>query len=178
MKKCMFIGTFDPFHNGHLSVVKKLSVDYDIVYVFIAKNYLKMNKRMFSAEIMQKAIIAALKENGITNAVCVECSHFLPCSYVSKMLKCKSFCRGMKEEDATLNYFLEKIHSVFHIDTVYYNSDCNYSSRKIKKAFLEGKDISKFVPTSINKLFAKKNKTQRCRRFVSSIISKAQNFAK
>ena len=38
MKKAIYAGSFDPFHNGHLDIVKKASKLFDEVYVVIAKN--------------------------------------------------------------------------------------------------------------------------------------------
>lgn len=38
MSKCVFAGCFDPFTNGHLDVVKRLSEAFDEVYVVVSKN--------------------------------------------------------------------------------------------------------------------------------------------
>ena len=61
MNCCLFVGTFDPFHNGHLEMVKNLSERYDVVYIFITKNYLKVRK-MFKVPEMINAINLTLKE--------------------------------------------------------------------------------------------------------------------
>lgn len=38
MSKCVFAGCFDPFTNGHLDVVKRLSDIFEGVYVVVSKN--------------------------------------------------------------------------------------------------------------------------------------------
>lgn len=38
MSKCVFAGCFDPFTNGHLDVIKRLSEAFDEVYVVVSKN--------------------------------------------------------------------------------------------------------------------------------------------
>lgn len=49
-KIAVYAGSFDPFTNGHLSVIKEAAELFDTVCVFIAKN---ANKKRFSdAEMM------------------------------------------------------------------------------------------------------------------------------
>lgn len=158
MKECIFMGTFDPFHNGHLMLIEKLSKEYDVVYVFIAKNYLKFEKRMFTPEIMRQAISKTISENGIKNVVCVDESQFLPCVCLSKKLKCNNFVRGVRPEDALFEFALRKVNSIFGLKTYYCPSGSDCSSRKIKEDFKNNKDISNLVPKEVFKLFQEKQK--------------------
>ena len=66
-KKAIYPGSFDPFTNGHLDIVKKSAAIFDQVYVVIGVNAQK--KRTFSADSMITAIEKALQDAGITNAV-------------------------------------------------------------------------------------------------------------
>ena len=66
-KKAIYPGSFDPFTNGHLDIVRKSAAIFDQVYVVIGVNANK--KRTFSANRMISAIEKALADAGITNAV-------------------------------------------------------------------------------------------------------------
>ena len=59
VKKAIYPGSFDPFTNGHLDMVKKAAALFDEVYVVIGVNSAK--KRSFSPEGMQAAIEKTLK---------------------------------------------------------------------------------------------------------------------
>ena len=150
---CLYAGTFDPFHYGHLQMIKILSQKYDIVYVFIAKNYLK-GKRMYSATQMIDAINLTLKENGILNAFCIDLSHFLPTFVVNKLLKTKDYCRGTKN-DHILDKSIRIVNKIFRINTVYNDSKSNLSSTTIKMMFANNEDVSNLVPKPVYDLMIK-----------------------
>ena len=62
----IYPGSFDPFTNGHLDIVKKAAALFDEVYIVIGINSQK--NRTFSSEKMITAIEKTLMELGITNA--------------------------------------------------------------------------------------------------------------
>ena len=66
LKKAIYPGSFDPFTNGHLDIVKKAAALFDEVYIVIGINSQK--NRTFSSEKMITAIEKTLMELGITNA--------------------------------------------------------------------------------------------------------------
>ena len=68
-KTAMYPGSFDPFTNGHLDIVKKAAELFEVVYIVIGVNSSK--RRAFPADTMKTAIEKALEENRITN--CVVC---------------------------------------------------------------------------------------------------------
>ena len=63
--KAIYPGSFDPFTNGHLDIVKKASMLFDEVYVVIGINAQK--RRSFDPEQMKAAIEATVQELGMTN---------------------------------------------------------------------------------------------------------------
>ena len=70
IKKAIYPGSFGPFTNGHLDMVKKASALFDEVYVVIGIN--KNKKRAFSSEGMMIAIEKTIQFENITNVkVCV-----------------------------------------------------------------------------------------------------------
>ena len=65
MRKAIYPGSFDPFTNGHLDIVKKSAALFDEVHVVIGVNSQK--RRTFEAEAMRKAIEAVMDSLQITN---------------------------------------------------------------------------------------------------------------
>ncbi len=60
----VFIGRFQPFHKGHLAIVKKMSHKYRLTIVIGSTNR-KSGENPFSAVLREKMIRAALKEAGV-----------------------------------------------------------------------------------------------------------------
>ena len=68
-KIAVYAGSFDPFTNGHLSIVKEASEVFEKVYICIAQNSEK--KRFVDGNMMGSAITACLQSEGIDNCVVV-----------------------------------------------------------------------------------------------------------
>ncbi len=68
MKRSLFIGRFQPFHNGHLDVAKSLSRKYDKLIIGIGSSQEKNTKENpFSYDERKTMISKALKSNKIKN---------------------------------------------------------------------------------------------------------------
>jgi pantetheine-phosphate adenylyltransferase len=65
MRKAIYPGSFDPFTNGHLDIVKKSAALFDEVYVVIGVNSQK--RRTFEADAMRKAIEQVMESLHISN---------------------------------------------------------------------------------------------------------------
>ena len=65
MKIGIFAGSFDPFTNGHLEIIKTSAKLMDNVIVGIGINATKIRK--YSEKIMKKAIEGTLREEGLNN---------------------------------------------------------------------------------------------------------------
>lgn len=65
MAKCVFAGSFDPFTNGHLSIVKMASDIFDEVHIVISVNSNK--NRCFEKEKMKDAIKETLEKENLSN---------------------------------------------------------------------------------------------------------------
>ena len=64
-KKAIYPGSFDPFTNGHLDIVKKAAALFEEVFVLIGINAQK--KRTFPSDKMVSAIEATLAQEGLAN---------------------------------------------------------------------------------------------------------------
>jgi len=66
--KALFIGRFQPFHNGHLQVIKKISKKYDEIIIGIGSSqYDNSIENPFTAEERKKMIDETLLQEDISN---------------------------------------------------------------------------------------------------------------
>ena len=70
-KTAIYPGSFDPFTNGHLDIVRKACDIFDRVWIVIGVNAQK--RRSFPADRMAEAITETLTEQGIHNFEVVIC---------------------------------------------------------------------------------------------------------
>ena len=77
--RALYPGSFDPFTNGHLSVLEKAINVFDEIVIVISQN--PMKKRRFDPKICKKCIELALKDKPYYGRVCDICSEFCFQSY-------------------------------------------------------------------------------------------------
>lgn len=154
-RTALFAGSFDPFTNGHLSIVKEASMMFDEVFVCIAYNPNK--KRSTDAIAMKDAIELIIYHENLKN-VCVVIHDGLVADF------CKAFdigylIRGLRNTDDYL--YEENIAKInFEINpelkTIYYRAKNDViSSSMVKELYKYGKDISKYVPKDVFDKFYK-----------------------
>lgn len=149
-KIAVYAGSFDPFTNGHLSIVKEAAELFDKVYVVIAKN---ANKKRFSnAEMMRDTIELTLKEAGINNCSVAILSDGLVADYC-KSVNAQYLVRGLRN---TSDYMYEeniaKINAEINptLKTVYFRAtDEVISSSMVRELHSYGKDVSKYLPEHV-----------------------------
>ena len=149
MKKIAFYpGSFDPFTNGHLDVVKRASELFDEVHIVLAINTNK--ERTYNVDEMRKAINKTLDDHYIYNCkvdICFE--------LIVDMMECtdaKYLIRGIRD-DADYNYEekIAKINQMINpkVETIYFRANSIVSSTMVKELFYFGKDVSEYVPRDV-----------------------------
>lgn len=155
-KKAMFAGSFDPFTNGHLAILKKACGIFDKVYLCIANNPDK--KRKYPIEEMVNAIKETIPANNLTNCEVVVCDHLI--AEFCKELDVKYIIRGLR--DTTDYLYEETITKINHeinpvLETIYLRGENDVISSSMVREFIKyGKHVDKYVPTQILKLIQPK----------------------
>lgn len=149
IKRAIFCGSFNPFTNGHLSIVKKASQIFDEVYIVIANNTSK--KRITNVFEMRKAIEQTLKKENLTNCI-VDFTNGLVAEYCEQK-NIKYFIRGLRNNmDYNYEENIAEVNNLLNdaLEYVYFRADDKaISSSMIRELMSFKKDVSKWVPEDI-----------------------------
>lgn len=159
MKVGFYAGSFDPFTNGHLQIVKKACDIFDVVVIGIGTNPLKKSRR-FDKEKMRQAIYEVMQKEGLDEKVevylydtsmTVDAAQYYRSNYLIRGIR-----NGMdyeyEENIAAINQ------EVGFIDTIYFRAGeyGNVSSSMVMELYTHGHDISKYVPEPVLKVIEEK----------------------
>lgn len=151
----IYPGSFDPFTNGHLDIVKKGSKLFDEVHIIIGINAKK--KRTYDSNEMKIAIEKTLLENGISN-----CKVIVYDGLVAEYTKENSvgyMIRGLRNNmDYNYEENIAEVNKLMNPDLeyVYFRAEnVAVSSSMVKELTGYGKDVSKFVPKHILEMINK-----------------------
>lgn len=155
MKIGFYAGSFDPFTNGHLQVIKKSVKIFDKVIVGIGVNQNKT--RRFDTELMKKTIEQVLINNNLDNVSVISYDNLSVDVALSN--NCTFLIRGIRngidyEYEENMACINEEISG---LDTIYIRAGNlgNISSSLVIELQKNGKDISKYVPKEILDLIKK-----------------------
>ncbi len=152
MKIGFYAGSFDPFTNGHLHVIKRAAMLFDKVIVGIGVHPSKT--RRFDKELMQKAIKQTLIREKIDNVEVIlyeNLSVDVALSYNSMFL-IRGIRNGMdyeyEENMASIN------EEIAELDTIYIRAGKlgNISSSMVMELLRNGKDVAKYLPPEVLEL--------------------------
>ena len=153
--KAIYPGSFDPFTNGHLDIVKKSAELFGEVYVVIGVNANK--RRAFDPAKMTKAIEATVKSLGITN-VKVAAYEGLVAEY-AKTNGIKYMIRGLRNNmDYNYEENIAQVNQLINpgLETIYLRADeAVVSSSMIRELMAFGKPVDRFVPPAVRELLGK-----------------------
>lgn len=152
-RTCLYAGSFDPFTNGHLSIVEESSKLFDKVYICVANN---PDKRRFVDKVkMAEAMDKTFKEAGLEN--CVVIIHEGLVADCCEELNVGYLIRGLRN---TSDYLYEeniaKINNELNpgLRTLYFRAkDDSISSSMVREFHKYGKNIEQYVPKYILELF-------------------------
>ncbi len=147
--KAIYPGSFDPFTNGHLDIVKKAAALFDEVYVVIGINSQK--SRAVDSELMKKAIEETVEELGLTN-VRVAVYEGLVAHY-AKVNGIKYMIRGLRNNmDYNYEENIAEVNKLInpYMEYVYFRAEnVAVSSSMVKELHAYGQDISVYLPKAV-----------------------------
>ena len=142
----IYPGSFDPFTNGHLDIVKKASKLFHKVYILIGVNPSK--SRTYDVDDMVCAIEQTLADNAITN--CVVCTYEGLTAEYTKTNNIGYMIRGLRNNmDYNYEENLAEVNKLINPDLeyVYFRAEnIAVSSSMVKELSSYGQDVSKYVP--------------------------------
>ncbi len=147
-----YAGSFDPFTNGHLAIVKKSAKCFDKVIIGIGYNVDKIER--IDKNKMKLAIEKTVSEENLNNVEVVLYEGLT----VDKAKECNAniLIRGLRngtdyEYEENISAINEK---VAKMDTCYFRAgELGYlSSSVVMELYSNNKDISEFVPRPIEEL--------------------------
>ena len=148
-KKAIYPGSFDPFTNGHLDIVKKAAAIFDQVYVVIGINAQK--KRTFPTENMISAIEKAVADAGISNVV-VTAHDGLVAQYAREQ-GIGYMIRGLRNNmDYNYEENIAEVNKLINpaMESVYFRADnVAVSSSMVKELHSYGLDVSPYLPKAV-----------------------------
>ena len=157
MNKCaLYPGSFDPFTNGHLDIVKKAAALFDQVYVVIGVNAMK--SRMFPAQQMKAAIEEALSDCGITNCTVTIydglIAQFAKTNHIHYMI------RGLRNNmDYNYEENIAEVNKLINpsMEYIYFRAEnVAVSSSMVKELLAYKQDVSKYVPQAVYRYVTEK----------------------
>ena len=158
MRICVYPGSFDPFTEGHMDVLRQAVKLFDHVYVGVLNNIAK--KPMFSAEERVDMLREALKEEPFDN-VTVEAFEGLLVEYARK-IKADYIIRGLRATtDFEYEFQIDAMnrHLAPEIQTVYIMAKSEHSflsSSAVKELAVWGGKIEGLVPDCIAKTISER----------------------
>ena len=149
MRKAIYPGSFDPFTNGHLDIVKKSAALFDEVHVVIGVNSQK--KRTFEAESMRKAIEQVMESLQITN-VKVEVYEGLVAEF-ARQNQIRYMIRGLRNNmDYNYEENIAEVNKLINpaMEYVYFRAEnVAVSSSMVKELHTYGLDVSPYLPKAV-----------------------------
>ena len=155
INKAVYAGSFDPFTNGHLVMVKKVSKLFDWVYVVMANNSKK--HRTYDIDKMKEVIQEILKDNALYNVAVVTYDGLV--ADFCREHDVQYLIRGLRNNmDYNYEENISDINKLINpnVESVYFRAENDLertiSSSMVKELFSYGKDVSLYVPTKVLEL--------------------------
>ena len=148
-KTAIYPGSFDPFTNGHLDIVRKAADIFDRVFIVIGVNSAKA--RTFPPEAVADAIRATLERERIINCEVSICD-----GLVAEYAKLRGACymiRGLRNNmDYNYEENIAAVNKLINpeLEYIYFRANnIAVSSSMVKELLGYGKDVSGYVPEAM-----------------------------
>lgn len=158
MKIGFYTGSFDPFTNGHLQIVRKAAELFDKVIIGIGIHPTK--RRRYDKEEMKSAIKEVLQRENINNVDVIEYDNLSV--DVAKAHNSTYLIRGVRNGT---DYEYEEIMASMNeelsgLDTIYFRAGKlgNISSSMVVELLRNGRDVSTYLPIEIVNVTKRKEK--------------------
>ena len=154
-KTAIYPGSFDPFTNGHLDIVRKAALLFDHVYIVIGVNSEK--KRTFDAREMMLAIEKTLQDLQLDN--CSVCIHEGLVAEFARVNDIKYMIRGLRNN---MDYNYEENIAVVNklinptMESIFFRAEnVALSSSMVKELSHYKLDVSEYVPGPVLEMMKK-----------------------
>ncbi|MBR0366958.1 MAG: pantetheine-phosphate adenylyltransferase [Clostridia bacterium] len=156
-RTALFAGSFDPYTNGHHSIVRKAAGLFDRVVVLIGVNVQK--RRSFDATAMRDAIARAVADDGLDN-VSVVCYDGVVADYCAAH-GIRWYVRGIRNHlDYNYEEGIAQVNRLINpaLETLYLRADdAVLSSSMIRELIAFHKDVSDYVPDAVREVVQQKH---------------------
>ena len=162
--KALFIGRFQPFHNGHLLVIQSISKEFDEIIIGIGSSqYSNKSENPFSEEERKKMIDVSLKAEEISNYRVVSLPDIHnPPKWVDHVVSIViDFNIVITNNAFTRELFLEKGYEVKA--TGYFHKE-RFSGREIRRRIRDDKSWEELVPHPVAALIKSINGIERVKK--------------
>lgn len=147
MNRALYPGSFDPFTNGHLSVLEKATKIFDEVIIAVSQNPSK--KRRFDIITSEYCIIKTIEYMSMDKVKVLATSDPIP-ARIAKEYNCSYIVRGIRNN---MDYNYEEGLAQFNkevdkdIETIYFRADNTGISSTMVYAFMqEGINVDRYLP--------------------------------
>lgn len=149
IRKAIYPGSFDPFTNGHLDIIKKAALIFDEVHIVIGINSEK--RRNFSYVDMKQAIEETLRELKLEN--CYVCIHEGLVAEFARLNEIRYMIRGLRNNmDYNYEENIAEVNKLINPDMeyIYFRAErVGVSSSMVKELLMYNLDVSKYVPHAV-----------------------------
>jgi len=159
--KVLFIGRFQPFHKGHLKVIKYLLEKYDKIVIGIGSSqYKNISKNPFSSEERKRMIEKTLKNESLSEYEIIDIPDIHnPPKWVDHVLSIFSdFEVVASNNDFTKELFQKKGYKV--VDTPIFDGE-HLSGKNIRKRIKNNEEWRDLVPNPVLAIIKKINGIKR-----------------
>lgn len=175
MARALFIGRFQPLHNGHLEVIKEIKRKHDEIVIGIGSAYQAFTKENpFTSGERYEMILRALNEEGITGFYVVPIPDINRYNIWPEHVNtlCPRF--DVVYTNSPLNILLFK-NAGFEVKTTKIYKRSEYSGREIRHRIIKGESWHDLVPPSVIKFLEEIEGVERLRELAKDDYSYDQN---